>query len=141
MSVEVGQTVSVHYVGTLEDGTEFDSSHSRGEPLEVQVGTGQVIPGFDNALVGMAVGEQKSVSLSPDEAYGPATEEAMQTVPVSAFPPGFPLEEGIQVQGEGPQGPLIATVQSFDEESVVLDLNHPLAGKTLNFDIQVVSIS
>tara|TARA_B100000683_G_scaffold145933_1_gene141492 strand:+ start:894 stop:1322 length:429 start_codon:yes stop_codon:yes gene_type:complete len=139
--VQTGQTVSIHYIGTLDDGTEFDSSRNRGEPISVQVGTGQVIPGFDAALQGMTVGEVKNVSLSPDEAYGSHDEQAVQTVPKSAFPEDFQLIEGIQVQGQGPAGPILATVQSWDESTVTVDMNHPLAGKNLNFEIELVSVN
>ena len=141
VQVQVGQTVGVHYVGTFDDGTQFDNSHTRGEPMNIEVGAGQVIPGFDNAIVGMSVGETKNVSLSPDEGYGQLNSSAIQEVPKTAFPPDFPLQEGMQVQGEGPAGPLVATVQSYDNEIVVLDMNHPLAGKNLNFAIELISIS
>jgi len=139
--VQTGQTVSIHYVGTFDDGTEFDSSRNRGETLAVQVGGGQVIPGFDEALQGMAVGEVKSISLTPDMAYGPRNDEAVQTVPKTAFPPEFQLTEGAQVQGQGPAGPVLATIQSWDESTVTVDMNHPLAGKNLNFEIELVSVN
>ena len=86
MQVENGNTVSVHYRGTLNDGTEFDSSHSRGEPLSFQVGSGQMINGFDAALPGMAVGETKSITLTPDQAYGESNPEAITDVPKESFP-------------------------------------------------------
>ena len=139
--VQTGQTVSIHYVGTFEDGTEFDSSRGRGEPLAVQVGVGQVIPGFDEALQGMAIGEVKNISLSPEKAYGPRIEDAVQAVPKNAFPEDFQLIEGAQVQGQGPAGPVLATIQSWDESTVTVDMNHPLAGKSLNFEIELVSVN
>ena len=139
--VQAGQTVSIHYVGTFEDGTEFDSSRNRGEPLAVQVGVGQVIPGFDEALQGMTVGEVKNISLTPEKAYGNREDEAVQTVPKSAFPENFQLVEGAQVQGQGPAGPVLATIQSWDESTVTVDMNHPLAGKNLNFEIELVSVN
>ena len=139
--VQAGQTVSIHYVGTFDDGTEFDSSRNRGEPLAVQVGSGQVIPGFDEALQGMAIGEVKNIHLTPDMAYGSRNDEAVQTVPKTAFPPEFQLVEGVQVQGQGPAGPVLATIQSWDESTVTVDMNHPLAGKNLNFEIELVSVN
>jgi peptidylprolyl isomerase len=138
--VQSGQTVSVHYVGTFDDGTQFDSSYDRGAPLEVEVGVGRVIPGFDQALLGMSVGEMKSISIESADAYGPVQEEAFQTVPRSAFPPGMELQEGIQVQGQGPAGPVVATVVAADESEVQLNMNHPLAGKNLNFKIELVNV-
>jgi peptidylprolyl isomerase len=140
-TVKSGQTVSLHYVGKLDDGTEFDSSRSRESTISVEVGSGNLITGFDEALEGMKVGEIKNVQLTPDKAYGTIDEEAFRTVPNSSFPPDFDLKEGAMVQGEGPTGkPLIATINSVDEGSVVLNFNHPLAGKILNFEIEVVSI-
>ena len=140
-TVENGQTVSVHYVGTLDDGTEFDNSRARGEAMSFQVGAGRVIPGFESALTGMSVGDTKSISISADAAYGPVNPDAVQTTPRTAFPEDFALSEGLQVQGQGPNGPVLATVRGFDEASVTLDMNHPLAGKNLNFEIELVSIS
>lgn len=136
-----GDTVSVHYKGTLDDGTEFDNSHNRGEPLVFQVGTGQVIPGFDNAVVGMVQGSTKTVNIDPANAYGPRNTEATQVVPKTAFPPGFPFEEGQQVQGTNPDGSsMTATIAAQDKFTVTLDMNHPLAGKNLNFEIELVNI-
>ena len=139
--VENGQTVNLHYVGTLEDGTEFDSSRTRNEAMSVEVGSGKLIPGFEEALSGMSVGEVKSVTIEPTQAYGDVSSEAYQTVPRSAFPPEFTFEEGAMVQGRNPMGhSMTAKIESVSEESVVLDFNHPLAGKTLNFEIELLSI-
>ena len=139
--VENGQTVNLHYVGTLEDGTEFDSSRTRNEAMSVEVGSGKLIPGFEEALSGMSVGEVKSVTIEPTQAYGDVSSEAYQTVPRSAFPPEFTFEEGAMGQGRNPMGhSMTAKIESVSEESVVLDFNHPLAGKTLNFEIELLSI-
>ena len=141
MKVKVGETVSIHYVGTLDDGTEFDSSRTRDEVLSFEVGSGQLIPGFDDAVSGMKVGQVKKVKLSPEEAYGEVNPEAIQSVPNSAFPADFELQEGLLVQGHSPQGePVVAKVESIEQDSVVLDFNHPLAGKNLNFEIELLSI-
>ena len=139
--VKNGDTVSFHYRGTLDDGTEFDSSHTRGETLNFEVGTGQLIAGFDNALPGMNIGEVKSVSLPPEEAYGPINADAIQVVEKTSFPTGFNFELGGQVQGMTGDGqPMTATIQSLSDDSVTLDMNHPMAGKNLNFEIELVSI-
>ena len=138
-----GQTVSVHYVGTLKDGTEFDNSRSRGTPLTFTIGSGQLISGFDTAVTGMSVGDTKSVTLSPAEAYGEINETLTQTLPQSSFPEGFPFNIGQRVMGHDENGgPVLATIQSVSDEetTVTLDMNHPLAGKTLNFNIELVEI-
>ena len=138
--VQDGQVVNVHYVGTFDDGTEFDSSRTRGETFAVQVGAGQVIPGFDNALRGMEVGEVKNVNISPDDGYGAYNDAAVEVVPRNLFPPDMPIVEGQQVQGNTPNGPILATIKSFSDSEVTIDRNHPLAGKSLNFEIEVVSL-
>ena len=138
--VQAGQTVNVHYVGTLDDGTQFDSSYDRGQPLQVEAGVGKVIPGFDNALLSMEVGEVREVNIPTAEAYGERNPAAVETVARAAFPPDMQLTEGQQVQGQGPMGPILATVMTLSEESVTLDMNHPLAGQNLNFKIEVVSV-
>lgn len=138
--IKTGQKVSVHYVGTLENGTQFDNSYDRGAPLEFEVGVGKVIPGFDKTLMSMEVGEVREVAIPETEAYGPRNPAAMETVPRTAFPAEMQLSEGMQVQGQGPMGPVIATVMKASDESVTLDMNHPLAGQTLNFKIELVSI-
>jgi FKBP-type peptidyl-prolyl cis-trans isomerase 2 len=139
--VENGQNVSVHYVGTLEDGTEFDSSRSRGEALSFQVGSGQLIAGFNNGVIGMAIGETKSISLSPEQAYGKANPGAVQTVPKQAFPDDFEPVVGATVIGHDDEGKqMMAKINAYDTEGVTLDFNHPMAGKTLTFEIEVLSI-
>ena len=139
--VKSGQKVSVDYVGTLEDGTEFDSSQSRGEPLSFQVGSGQLIAGFDEALPGMAIGETKNIKLEPGQAYGDIIEEAIQTVPRTTFPDEFEFTEGSTVIGQNASGQkMMAKVNAFNDDDVTLDYNHPMAGKTLNFKIKLLSI-
>ena len=130
---QVGDTVSVHYRGTLDDGSEFDSSAGR-DPLEFTVGAGQVIPGFDNAVVGMAVGDKKEVRLEPEDAYGERTDDRVISVPKEQAPEG--LEVGQQVMlGQAP-----ATVVEVTDEAVTVDANHPLAGQALTFEIELVGI-
>ena len=138
---ENGNTVSVHYVGTFPDGTEFDSSHARGEAMSFTVGSGQLIAGFDQAVNGMTVGETKSITLSPAEAYGDVQEGLTTTVSQTAFPTDYNFVVGQQVMGQNEAGaPVVATISEVLDNEVVLDMNHPMAGKTLNFSIELISI-
>ena len=140
MQARNGNRVNVHYKGTLRDGTEFDNSYTRGQTFSFEVGSGNVVPGFSNAVVGMAAGEKKSVTISPLDAYGPRIEEAEQVVPKGAFNENMELEVGTMVQGNGPRGAFLAKVKELTDETVTLDLNHPLAGEELSFEIELVSI-
>lgn len=138
--VTQGAKVRIHYTGTLEDGSVFDSSEGR-DPLEFDVGSGMIIPGLDKALPGMKVGDKKKVSIAPEEAYGPRHDEAVLEVPRTDIPAEIPLEVGIQLQMSGPQGqPVPVTVTNLTDDTVTLDANHALAGKTLTFDFEVVGI-
>ena len=122
------------------DGTTFDSSEGR-DPLEFVVGSGQIIPGLDVALPGMAVGEQKVVKIACIEAYGPLNPEMRQAVPREGIPADIPLEVGTQLQMQTPDGQAMPVmVVEVDEATVTLDANHPLAGKDLQFDIELVKI-
>lgn len=139
--VESGLFVSVDYTGTLDSGEVFDSSQGR-QPLEIQVGSGSVIPGFEAALMGMELNESKTVTLSADEAYGPRDESRMHDFPASEIPEGMTPEVGQTLMLSTPQGQQIpAKVDSIDDEKVVFDLNHPLAGQDLTFELKVVGIS
>lgn len=138
--VKSGDTVRIHYTGTLSDGAVFDSSEGR-DPLEFAVGTGQIIPGLDKALPGMAVGDRKVIEVRADQAYGPLIPDATQEVPRTQFPTDMVLEVGLRLQMQTPDGrtlPLV--VVAMNETSVTLDGNHPLAGKDLTFAIEVMSI-
>jgi FKBP-type peptidyl-prolyl cis-trans isomerase 2 len=134
-----GNTVKVHYTGTLSDGTQFDSSRGR-EPLEVTLGQNMVIPGFEQGLEGMAVGETKSIEIPSEEAYGPHIPEMVQEVPRDQIPAEIELEVGIQLQAEGPNGPMVLVVTELSDEAVTVDGNHPLAGKDLNFELELMEI-
>ena len=135
-----GDTVRIHYTGTLSDGSVFDSSEGR-DPLEFTLGSGQVIPGFDTGVTGMTVGEKKTIEIPSDEAYGPVHDEARQDVPRAQIPAEIPLEVGIQLQMQSPTGQVVpVTVVAITEEAVTLDANHPLAGKDLTFALELVSI-
>jgi FKBP-type peptidyl-prolyl cis-trans isomerase 2 len=139
--VKSGDTVAIHYTGTLKDGTTFDSSEGR-DPLEFQVGSGQIIPGLDTALPGMTVGDKKTVEVACDNAYGPMNPEMRQAVPREGIPDNIPLQLGTQLQMQTPDGQAMpVTVVDVDESTVTLDANHPLAGKDLTFDIELVKIA
>jgi peptidylprolyl isomerase len=133
-----GQRVQVNYRGTLQDGTEFDSSYGR-EPIEFIIGEGAVIPGFERAVSGLDVGGKTTVRIPPEEAYGERTDEAVQPVPRAMFE-----EEphpGDIVTLVGPDGrELMASVLEIGDEQVVLDFNHPLAGEELTFELELVSV-
>ncbi len=138
--VKTGDTVRIHYTGTLQDGTQFDTSQGR-DPLEFEVGSGQIIPGLDQALPGMAVGDTKSVEVPAESAYGAVDPNARQEVPRAGIPADIPLEPGSQLQMQTPDGRAVpVTVAEVDEETVTLDANHPLAGQDLKFDIELVSV-
>ncbi len=134
--VKDGDTVKVHYTGTLEDGTEFDSSAGK-DPLQFVVGAGQMIGGFDEGVVGMLVGEKKTIILTPDEAYGYPADDRIMEVDKSQFPPEMELEVGMELAGPGG---FPVKVQAIGDSSVTIDANHPLAGKTLTFELEVVEI-
>ena len=138
MAAKTGDVVRVHYRGTLADGTEFDNSEGR-EPLEFKLGEGVVIPGFEAAVQGLAVGEKRTVTITPDQAYGPKNEMLVQRVENDTF-----AEEpyvGGHVDLVAPDGSrLPGVITSVDETGAVLDFNHPLAGQTLTFEVELVEI-
>ena len=134
-----GKKVKVHYTGTLDDGTKFESSIDRGEPLEFVCMAGQMIPGFDKAVENMNVGDKITVHLEPSEAYGERSEEAIQTIPLSNIPGAEDLPVGETVFLQGPNGqPFPAKVAAMDDTTVTFDMNHELAGKPLNFEIELL---
>ena len=136
-----GDTVRVHYTGTLEDGSEFDSSRGS-EPMEFAMGQGQLISGFENAVAELIVGETCTITLNPDEAYGAVNPDMIQDVPRRLMPEEMELREGMVLQGRADDGRVDNfTVISFTEETVKLDANHPLAGKVLTFEIELVEIA
>lgn len=138
--VKTGDTVHIHYTGTLNDGTTFDSSEGR-EPLTFEVGSGQIIPGLDSAIPGMTVGDKKTVNVACDDAYGQMNPAMRQDVPRADIPAEIPLEVGSRLQMQTQDGQVIpVTVASVEEETVTLDANHPLAGEDLTFNIELVKI-
>ena len=135
-----GTTVSIHYTGTLADGSTFDSSEGR-DPLTFEMGAGQIIPGLEAALSGMTPGEAKTVTIPAAEAYGDHNPQAVQQVPREAVPDHIPLDPGTQLQVQTQDGrALPVVVTEVTEEQVTLDANHPLAGKDLTFAVEVVSV-
>ena len=135
-----GDSVKVHYTGKLDDGTVFDSSVGR-EPLDFTVGAGQLIAGFDEAVVGMAVGEKKTVRIAAEQAYGPHNPEMTLQVPRSDLPADIQPELGMQLEASQEGGhSMVVTVVEVTDESVTFDANHPLAGKALTFEIEVVEL-
>lgn len=135
-----GDTVKVHYRGTLQDGSEFDSSRDR-EPITVTIGGGQFIQAFEQALLGMVAGDQKTVTIESGDAFGERRSDLIQEVNRSQIPPDVQLEVDGALFVRGPGGePIRLTVTSLSEETVTLDANHPLAGKDLTFEIELVEI-
>lgn len=135
-----GDTVSVHYTGKLDDGTVFDSSEG-GSPLEFAIGSGNVIPGFEQAVLGMSPGEAKTTTIPSDEAYGPYYEERVLVVERQQIPADLPVDIGAQLQIQQQGGMVIpVVVTDITESEVTLDANHPLAGEDLTFEIRLVGI-
>lgn len=136
-----GDTVKIHYTGTLNDGTVFDSSEGR-DPLSFTIGSGQVIPGFEEAVIGMAENEKKNVTIPPEKAYGARNEEMVINVPRSQVPPDISPETGQRLQMQGPnEQVIIVEITEVNDDSITLDANPPLAGKDLTFDIELVEIA
>jgi peptidylprolyl isomerase len=136
-SAETGNAVRVHYTGTLNDGNVFDSSRER-EPLEFTIGSGQLIRGFEDAVLGMTAGDVKTIKISAAEAYGDRREELVITINRKQFPDHI---EGLQLDLKSPDGSVLnAIITALEEESVTLDANHPLAGQDINFDIELLEI-
>ncbi len=134
-----GNTVKVHYTGTLDDGIQFDTSVGS-EPLEVTLGGGQVIPGFEQGIEGMQVGETKQIHIPVAEAYGDHHAELVQTVDRDQLPEDVDLQVGMQFQVDGGEAPMILTVTEVTPDNATLDGNHPMAGNNLNFELELVEL-
>lgn len=136
-----GDTVKVHYTGRLENGRVFDTSQG-GPPLGLKIGTGKLIPGFEKAIIGMKIGNTKTITILPEEAYGPRYNELVVDVKKSDFPEDIIPDIGKKLQLRQPAGNVIhAIITDINEDTVTLDANHPLAGRRLTFDIQLVAIA
>jgi peptidylprolyl isomerase len=136
-----GDKVKVHYTGRLDDDNMFDSSRER-EPLEFQLGSGQLIPGFEDAVIGMAAGDTKTFKIQANQAYGEHREELVQQVPRQQFPTDMEVKVGqrFQINQQEEEQPLVVTVTDVSDTFVTIDANHPLAGEDLTFDIELVDI-
>jgi peptidylprolyl isomerase len=133
-----GSTVEVHYTGRFLDGEVFDSSEGK-DPLQFEIGSGQIIPGFENAIMGKNIGEKVSVTVAPDQAYGPIREDLLVEVPTDKMP--GPVEVGQLLQADGGDGGVVQViVKEVKEDVIIIDGNHPLAGQDLVFDIEIVSV-
>lgn len=138
--IETGQKVKIHYTGTLDDGKQFDSSAGR-DPLEFEMGAGMVIPGFETGVADMAVGEKKSIHIPSAEAYGERREDMVMEVERAQLPEGLEPEVGMGLQMQGPQGQAIPVqITAVAEEAITIDANHPLAGQSLNFELDLVEV-
>jgi len=136
-----GNKIKVEYTGTLDDGSVFDSSEKHGTPLEFEAGAGQVIPGFDDAIMGMKVGEEKDVTLPPEQAYGELNPQLRKEIPKTQLPAGN-YKKGMMLALNMPDGnQLPATIVAVSDSNITLDFNSPLAGKTLHFKLKVVEIA
>lgn len=140
MEISNDKIVKIHYEGTLSDGTVFDSSKGK-EPLEFIYGVGLIIPGLEKGILGLKKGDKKKIEISNKDAYGPVIKEAMQEVPKEQFPADIKLEVGTKLMAQGPQGAIPVEIKEVKEKTVLVDLNHPLAGKDLVFDVEIVDVS
>jgi len=140
MQVQNGNKVKIHYTGKLEDGQVFDTSLQEGrDPLEFTVGQGMMIPGFESGVIGMSVGEKKTITMGSDDAYGPTREDLLFEVPITNVPPAVKVGDTLRAEVENGMMSLF-TVTEVKIETVVLDGNHPLAGKDLTFDVELLEV-
>lgn len=135
--IKAGDTVHLHYTGRLEDGTVFDTTGDD-DPVEFVAGEGQLIEGVENAVLGMSTGDRKTVTIAPDEGYGQRRDDLVETVPISALPDN--VEVGDELTAEDEDGQLQFWVVAMEDDEAVLDANHPLAGETLTFELQVHAV-
>lgn len=138
-AAQQGDRVKVHYRGMLDDGTEFDSSAGK-EPIDFTIGEHKVIAGFEDGVVGLAIGEKKRVVIGPEDAYGPYLQDKVARVPRSQLPADIELKPGAILKGDTPDGPVMFLVTAVEGEQVTIDGNHPLAGKALTFELELVDI-
>ena len=136
--IKEGSKVKVHYTGKFEDENVFDSSLGK-DPIEFVVGEGMLIPGFEQGVMGLSQGDKKTVELEPEQAYGPVREELINQVPLDRVPEGVQTGQMLEAQTEA--GPIPVVVTEVTEEAVTIDANHPLAGKKLIFDLEVVEVA
>jgi len=138
---KVGDTVKVHYTGTFDDGIQFDSSVGQ-DPLIVKLGAGETIPGFEKGLEGMAIGDKKTINIQAVEAYGEHNPELIHEVPREDIPEEIDLKVGLELQAQGPDGnSYVLSIKEVNEETILVDANHPMVGKNLNFELEIVDIA
>lgn len=140
MKIADNMYVAIEYALTLDSGEEIDRSQE-GKPLAFITGAGQIVPGLEKGLNGMAAGDSAEITVAPEDAYGPIKEDLLQEIPRSQFPTDMEVKEGMSFEAQGPQGPFMIVVSKVnDNDTVTVDLNHPMAGKSLNFAIKVVEV-
>lgn len=139
MSIQKGSVVTLHYTGTLEDGTEFDSSRGR-EPLQFTVGEEMLIPGFENGVIGHVKGDAFKITVNPEDGYGEYSEELVFEVPIDQVPEHITPETGMVLELTGDEGDMEVTIIDVTEETVMLDANHTLAGEILQFDVEILDV-
>jgi len=138
---KIGDTVKVHYTGTFDDGVQFDSSIGK-TPLLVNIGSGEAIPGFEKGLEGMAIGDKKTINIPAIEAYGEHNPALVHEVPRADIPEEIDLKVGLELTAQGPDGNThILSIKEVNEETVTVDANHPMVGKNLNFELEMVDIA
>lgn len=136
--VKEGNTVKVHYTGKFEDDRVFDTSKER-EPISFKVGAGMMIPGFEKGVVGLKEGESKTIKISPEDGYGQRNDNLINEIPLERLPEG--VERGALLQAQTEQGPMNVVVSEIKEKTAMIDANHPLAGKNLVFDIELIEVT
>ena len=139
MEISNKKTVKIHYTGTLSDGTVFDSSEGK-EPLEFIQGIGMVIPGLEEGIKGLKTGDKKKFEIKSEKAYGSKMEGAFQELPKSNMPENVELKVGMQLAAQGPQGVIPVVISEIKDDTVIIDFNHPLAGKDLTFEVDIVEV-
>jgi len=138
---KTGDTVKVHYTGTFDDGIQFDTSIGQ-EPFIVKIGAGETIPGFDKGLEGMAIGDKKTINIPAAEAYGEHNPELIHEVPRADIPEEIDLKVGLELQAQGPDGnSCVLSIKEINEETITVDANHPMVGKNLNFELELIDIA
>lgn len=139
--IQKGSKVKIHYIGTKNNGEEFDNSYKKNQTLDFEVGSGKIISGLDEGLIGMELGEKRTIKVPVEKAYGIRRPEGVMKVPLDNFPPDFVARPNDIIQGKTAGGhDVIAVVVEKQEDGIVLDMNHPLAGEELNFDVELVEI-
>lgn len=139
MKIEKNLFVAIEYCLSLDSGEEVDHSRS-GNPLNFITGTGQIISGLEKEIMGMEAGNSANITVEPDDAYGPAREDLVHEIPRSQFPADADIKPGVKLQAQSPNGPIMIVIKTVENDTVTVDLNHPLAGQRLHFDVKIVEV-